>query len=40
MYSKFFSDYFRVNHARKKQFETGKGPGPEKPENYKTGLST
>ena len=24
----------------KKQFETGKGPGPEKPENYKTGLST
>jgi hypothetical protein len=24
----------------KKQFETGKGPGPENPENYKTGMST
>jgi hypothetical protein len=23
----------------KKQFETGKGPGPENPENYHTGLS-
>jgi len=23
----------------KKQFETGKGPGPEKKENYKTGVS-
>lgn len=23
-----------------KQFDTGKGPGPEKPENYHTGLST
>jgi hypothetical protein len=23
----------------KRQFETGKGPGPENPENYKTGLS-
>jgi len=24
----------------KKQFETGKGPGPENPENHKTGMST
>lgn len=24
----------------KKQFKTGKGPGPENPENYHTGVST
>ena len=24
MYSKFFSDFFRVNRARKKEFETEK----------------